>query len=323
MTTKFEYEDLIPKTYKGDLINFVANKEYKLVYFFTVGGRIAYVNGQLCQVTESGTYFPIQTRGENLFYCKVCGTHIVNHYTVKDMSNGKEQNIGSECIKNIKLPKNVIADYIVSYTESIINKVKAENRRLPKNKQLAKFIQDNLETLNKLRNDRIDKELAIDPEKYYRSKYHVDTEKHKPQFIEVKFNNGKKVKLFDSSKVVYSNNLIDYSYEIEQWKNYNARFYRRGTFPSDLEIVDKFIRSKDAKNLEYKDRNVYNYLLNNLVTKNWQPNTMQQSLYEYLARDGFLQADLKWQKPTEDEIFKEKELVTKTVNEYIERLTRQ
>lgn len=286
--------DVLPKTYKKDLINFVAGEKWKPIGFFALYGRFAQVNGVLCQVTDNGSTFPIQYEGENIFYCAVCDHPILNHYTVKN-EKGRIVNIGSECIKNIVNPK--IAELILNYVSSIESKAKRENRRLPKNKQLERFIIDNLNELNELRNKRVDKELSENKELFWHDKYYINP-------------------------VTKEKTIIPYEWQIEEWKNKNAFKYKKGTFPNNDQIRE-LVRQEGKEKREFRERNQYNYLAQNLVNKNWNPETMKNVLEGELCQDGFKVQKIKWDKMDESFLIEEKELITKSVNEYLEDLQKR
>jgi hypothetical protein len=109
--------------------------------------------------------------GKNIGSCHVCGTPIVNHFTVQ--CEGQDAvNVGCECLGKVTDPQ--VAENIQRTFASIQRQVKTDIVRPVKTRQLGEWLAANWTNYDSIRNARLDKELAENPKRFWNKPHKIE-----------------------------------------------------------------------------------------------------------------------------------------------------
>jgi pimeloyl-CoA synthetase len=234
---KSEQEQILEKkTYRQQMGDFRACGKWVCTNSFT------FVITHILNNSPQG-YVTGIVSGKNIGCCAICGTHIVNHFTVENKEKG-EYNVGSECLSKLISEKD--ADCIKKSVSSIKRQVKEDIIRPLKVAQLNEWLASIWKEANAKRNARIDAELKAYPKKYWSAPYKIPIEWDKK---------GNKTKERDATDTELSKEAPRLERRDRDFWYYNfENLIRRGWNPNTMKEVYKSELLKENIKMDFKWR---------------------------------------------------------------------
>lgn len=272
----------------------------RLVHAFTLPDRMASVNGVLCAVSESGQILgEINIRGSPIGSCGLCGyMPLYNHFTLKNKKTGEELNVGCECLAEIMGAEK--GARIQKAVESIRRKVSSDFRRPIKQADINAWLQA-LSNPTESRNKRIDEEIAKFPHYYYQI----------PVDMPEAYKGTKKSWVDIEKETGLSYNQAKEDQFVEAWAK----------VPHEKFNDQQAIMIQNAKAMEEKSRNYWNYHVATFGRKDWNPQNMKTEYEMQASIDGIQTEKIKWRPLTEQERTTESKLIDAAINEWIAKVS--
>lgn len=290
------------------------NDGIKLVGSFTLPEHVAEVNGVLMGVTSDGRTYGVEgMQGAPLGSCGLCGFYpLHNHYTLKNKKTGELINVGSECLAD--LFGSAKGEFIKKGIESIRRKVTADYKRPLHQKDLLDVLTDLVQVkgIVKIRNDRMDAELAKHPHQYI--SLNMDEfvpEAYKQSKGEPAYNQPNTWSVWGYCK--------DANIDYEDFKEMHfAEAWAKVEHEKNND--QQAIKLQEAKKTEQRLRNFWTYHMSVLPSKDWSPDTMKKEYIFEAKRDG-IDLQIKWTPLTEAQEMELRKNIDTLLNDWISKIT--
>jgi len=148
-----------PKTYRQKIAEFKADRNWELINSFD------FIVTHIMNGVPQG-YVGGQPSGENIGWCGCCGYgELIHHFTVKNRKDGREVNIGCECLD--KVFGETKGEIFKKGIASLRSKIENHFKRPFKRQDIYDWLVKNEPELTRLQNAIVDENLKKDPQFYF------------------------------------------------------------------------------------------------------------------------------------------------------------